>query len=95
MVFDPIPAWNVIVFDNTDENHKIAARHFSDYLFSAYMNHPTQEPDLKYYLKHTESHTVIYLSPSVSSFSAELLYRYGGQMLLNEPNLSECQEFFL
>jgi len=92
MVFEPIPAWNVIVFENNNEDHILACRHFAENIFSAYMSHPSQLPDLKYYFKQTETQTIFYLSPDVSAFSGNLLHRYGGLLLLDKPDLSGCKE---
>ncbi len=93
MSFEPIPSWNVIVFDNNNEKHMIASRHFPEYLFSEYMNHSFQLSNAKYYFKQTDTQSIYYLSPEVSRISSNLLNRFGAMLLLDEPDLSGFKEF--
>lgn len=95
MAFEPIPAWNVIVFDNNNENHVIASRHLPEYLFAEYMNHPVQLSNARYYFKQTDTQSIYYLSPEVSLISSELLNKYGAMLLLDEPDLSACKEMMI
>lgn len=95
MAFNPIPAWNVIVFEKTNEAHMIASKHLPEYLFTAYMNNPFPLSNARYYHKQTDTQSIYYLSPEASVISADLLNMYGAMLLLDEPDTAGFDEHFI
>ncbi|WP_024871161.1 hypothetical protein [Tolumonas lignilytica] len=93
MVFHPqaIP-WHVVIFNNNDETQFIASMNFTGELYTAYINNPFSPEHARYYYKHTDTDSIYYLSPEASVISPDLLNKYGAQLLLDVPDITEFEE---